>query len=182
MKNKKLFAILTLVCFMMTLMPVAAFAATAPVIKTITLTGTDVEGNAFVKSYDYVAGMDLNLNVGEIYKQNKDYKNAEKHWIILHQVDTQNFEALYKLLFLYLYDMEDEKKALKICDKMINIEPEMYSLYLNKAIVLSTFGNLVEAEKQLNIAKEINDGTTRERTNGCSVDKLNKVWIIYPEF
>ena len=28
MKNKKLFAILTLVCFMMTLMPVAAFAAT----------------------------------------------------------------------------------------------------------------------------------------------------------
>ena len=27
MKNKKLFAILTLVCFMMTLMPVAAFAA-----------------------------------------------------------------------------------------------------------------------------------------------------------
>ena len=31
MKNKKLFAILTLVCFMMTLMPVAAFAA--PYIK-----------------------------------------------------------------------------------------------------------------------------------------------------
>ena len=28
MKNKKLFAILTLVCFMFTLMPVAAFAAT----------------------------------------------------------------------------------------------------------------------------------------------------------
>ncbi len=27
MKNKKLFAILTLLCFMMTLMPVAAFAA-----------------------------------------------------------------------------------------------------------------------------------------------------------
>ena len=27
MKNKKLFAILTLVCFMLTLMPVAAFAA-----------------------------------------------------------------------------------------------------------------------------------------------------------
>ena len=31
MKNKKLFAILTLVCFMMTLMPVAAFAAALPV-------------------------------------------------------------------------------------------------------------------------------------------------------
>lgn len=31
MKNKKLFAILTLVCFMMTLMPVAAFAAEGPV-------------------------------------------------------------------------------------------------------------------------------------------------------
>ena len=29
MKNKKLFAILTLVCFMLTLMPVAAFAADA---------------------------------------------------------------------------------------------------------------------------------------------------------
>ena len=29
MKNKKLFAILTLVCFMFTLMPVAAFAADA---------------------------------------------------------------------------------------------------------------------------------------------------------
>ena len=29
MKNKKLFAILTLLCFMMTLMPVAAFAADA---------------------------------------------------------------------------------------------------------------------------------------------------------
>lgn len=42
MKNKKLFAILTLVCFMMTLMPVAAFAAPA------TVGAPDAETSSFV--------------------------------------------------------------------------------------------------------------------------------------
>ena len=45
MKNKKLFAILTLVCFMMTLMPVAAFAADA---TTVQQTGVAIDTSAFV--------------------------------------------------------------------------------------------------------------------------------------
>ena len=49
MKNKKLFAILTLVCFMFTLMPVAAFAADATYVEV-------------VEDYDYVkAGEDIKL-------------------------------------------------------------------------------------------------------------------------
>ena len=49
MKNKKLFAILTLVCFMMTLMPVAAFAADGPVaIDTSAFVATD--GDQSVKT------------------------------------------------------------------------------------------------------------------------------------
>ena len=49
MKNKKLFAILTLVCFMMTLMPVAAFAADGPVaIDTSAFVATD--GDQTVKT------------------------------------------------------------------------------------------------------------------------------------
>ena len=49
MKNKKLFAILTLVCFMMTLMPVAAFAAEGPVaIDTSAFVATD--GDQSVKT------------------------------------------------------------------------------------------------------------------------------------
>ena len=47
MKNKKLFAILTLVCFMFTLMPVAAFAteptAADYAVKVTTATETDAE-------------------------------------------------------------------------------------------------------------------------------------------
>ena len=44
MKNKKLFAILTLVCFMMTLMPVAAFAAQTP--------GVANDGNSYAFTND----------------------------------------------------------------------------------------------------------------------------------
>ena len=47
MKHKKLFAILTLVCFMFTLMPVAAFAGeTAPAVELPTATVTELDINA----------------------------------------------------------------------------------------------------------------------------------------
>ena len=67
MKNKKLFAILTLVCFMFTLMPVAAFAAVEPEASlsatstttvtpvTVTLTGADTTTHSY-----YVYALDSN--------------------------------------------------------------------------------------------------------------------------
>ncbi len=50
MKNKKLFAILTLVCFMMTLMPVAAFAAPTGDVAIDTSAFVAVDGDQSVKS------------------------------------------------------------------------------------------------------------------------------------
>ena len=48
MKNKKLFAILTLVCFMFTLMPVAAFAAPADYAVYVTVGSEPKTDDAYV--------------------------------------------------------------------------------------------------------------------------------------
>ena len=58
MKNKKLFAILTLVCFMFTLMPVAAFAADT---ATVTLNNGSVVVK--VSDDDTVNGGDVSITV-----------------------------------------------------------------------------------------------------------------------
>ena len=58
MKNKKLFAILTLVCFMMTLMPVAAFAATTYV--------DVVDDDALIKVGEY-ATVEVTPTTGSMY-------------------------------------------------------------------------------------------------------------------
>ena len=59
MKNKKLFAILTLVCFMMTLMPVAAFAANAD----------------YQESYVYTSDASASEEIGEDVKVQFDFNN-----------------------------------------------------------------------------------------------------------
>ncbi len=59
MKNKKLFAILTLVCFMMTLMPVAAFAAVNRDFSTVYLVDGDTEISVGDKAE---VGFDLRAN------------------------------------------------------------------------------------------------------------------------
>ena len=60
MKNKKLFAILTLVCFMMTLMPVAAFAADAD------------------DSYVFTADKNVEVAVGDDVEVQFDFAEGEK--------------------------------------------------------------------------------------------------------
>ena len=64
MKNKKLFAILTLVCFMLTLMPVAAFAADVPVADSMSVAWTeDTKVDAGVEAAKF------NLAIKNVYGQ-----------------------------------------------------------------------------------------------------------------
>ncbi len=64
MKNKKLFAILTLVCFMFTLMPVAAFAADVPVADSMSVAWTeDTKVDAGVEAAKF------NLAIKNVYGQ-----------------------------------------------------------------------------------------------------------------
>ena len=78
MKNKKLFAILTLLCFMMTLMPVAAFAApteagAAPTVKSITKSGLTFNETVYeVVTSDSVYKIDLNNGVTTVTPEKGD--------------------------------------------------------------------------------------------------------------
>ena len=73
MKNKKLFAILTLVCFMFTLMPVAAFAddttATAPAAPTATLSD-----GRLIKTSDGEAGISFEVENVKNVKETTEVK------------------------------------------------------------------------------------------------------------
>ena len=83
MKNKKLFAILTLVCFMFTLMPVAAFAGDEVTI--INVDGTDIDpatDSEVVVVDDVVTfeGTD-----GGYFAVDEDYQHLEQHLYLMHR-------------------------------------------------------------------------------------------------
>ena len=61
MKNKKLFAILTLVCFMFTLMPVAAFAATDDAVYVKTAEGSATQELDVKAGQEFFAGVNSGL-------------------------------------------------------------------------------------------------------------------------
>ncbi len=98
--------------------------------------------------------IDALINISDIYLRLKDIKKAEEILLKLHSLDTSNLSFLYELLKIYYYYYKDYKKALKICDKMISIQNNMYNLYWNKAIIYFAMNNKKEANKILSFIKE----------------------------
>ena len=83
---------------------------------------------------------------------------------------------MYELLRIY-YDKKDYKKALKICDKMIALQNDMYNLHWNKAAVYFSMGNKKEANKIIHFIEEQDVNKIKEilnLNNVASLEELNK--------
>ena len=93
MKNKKLFAILTLVCFMFTLMPVAAFAA-APFDEQSSTVG--LADDSISKGDTVVVELDMNAATATtiyVWFEEVGYENIVVNAVTVEDVDTEDNEA-----------------------------------------------------------------------------------------
>lgn len=94
----------------------------------------------------YPKDIDALINCARIYQEQNKIKEAEKIYLKLHDIDKLNISFLYELMQLYYYN-KDYQKALDTCDKMIEIQNNMYSLYYNKTVIYFALGNKEEANK-----------------------------------
>ena len=127
-------------------------------------------------------------NIADIYERLQDIKNAEKIYLKLNKIDNNNLTFLYKLLKIYYYDQKDYKKALDICNKMINIQDDMLNLYLNKAVIYLAMGKKSKAREIMKNVEEqdINKIEKFLELNGVSsfeeLYEFDNISILEPEF
>ena len=132
----------------------------------------------------YPDDIDSLIYTGDIYRMQKKYKEAEYFYKKLISMDSNNLLFWYKLLCLYYYDMSDYNKAERVCNKIIEIDPELNISYRN----MITIQNLLkdkddkEIQEYINKAMEISPETVQKWMNDRKFDGTVKYDIEYPSF
>lgn len=128
--------------------------------------------------------IDALLNIAQIYRLQKKYKDAEKIYKRLILKDFNNLLFSYKLLELYYYDMSDYDKAVEICNKIIEIDPDLNVSYRNMAVILNLVKNrdMQKINEYISKAKKISSGSVSQWESDKKFDGLTKYDIEYPSF
>ena len=115
-------------------------------------------------------------NTADLYIKLCQFNKAESYYLKLNKIDNRNQTFLFQLLKIYYYYYKDYKKALEICNRMIELQDNMLNLYLNKAVIYLAMGN---KDKTNEIIKYVEDKDINKLNEFLSINKINEKDEIY---